>query len=67
MLISQNAKCGALSIYECDRCKRQVERPKIWQLKAGLNGKDYKMICHLCEKCFRALQRGIKNYDKEKS
>lgn len=48
------------STYKCDRCGRIVDVKH----KIGLYTQEYlsnsKKYCDLCEKCFRALDRGIK-------
>lgn len=60
MLIDRNTINGNLSMYECDRCKAKITRPETWTIKAGHGAENAKTICHLCDKCYKALERGLK-------
>ena len=64
MLLKVDIKNKFKSMYECDRCGRIVDvKHKIGIYMQGYlsNSKKY---CDLCEKCFRALDRGIKKGKK---
>ena len=61
MLVKTDFKNQFKSTYVCDRCGKEMDvKHKIGLFKQGYlrNPKKY---CDLCEKCFRALERGIKN------
>lgn len=64
MLINKSCQKGVKSIYKCDRCGEKVDVKH----KIGISTQRYltnsKKYCDLCEKCFRALDRGIKKGKK---
>lgn len=64
MLLKKDFQNQFKSTYKCDRCGQIVDvkhKIGIYTQKYLCNSKKY---CDLCEKCFRALERGIKNGKK---
>lgn len=60
MLLKVNLQTNLKSMYECDRCEARMttkERHLFYHDSFKTGKKKY---CDLCEKCFRALDRGIK-------
>ena len=66
MLLKVNLQTNLKSMYECDRCKAVIttrERHTFYHQNYKIGKVKY---CDLCEKCFRALERGIKNGNRKK-
>lgn len=61
MLVKTDFKNQFRSTYVCDRCGKEMDVKH----KIGLYKQEYlknsKKYCDLCLKCFKALERGIKN------
>ena len=62
MLIKANWKDGRKSIYKCDRCDKEISKKDdnfyglfIKKSNEGIARKK----CDLCDRCYRALIRGI--------
>lgn len=67
MLIKKDFKNQFESTYACDRCGKIVDV----QHKVGIYLQRYlnnsRKYCDLCEKCFKALERGIKKGKKNEN
>lgn len=65
MLLKVNLQTNLKSMYKCDRCGSITDvkhKVGIYIQKHLSNSRKY---CDLCEKCFRALDRGIKKGKKK--
>lgn len=49
------------STYKCDRCEKIITKRHRIGIYIQNNTETPKKYCDLCERCFRALERGIKN------
>lgn len=59
MLLKVNLQTNLKSMYECDRCGARMttkERHLFYHDSFKTGKKKY---CDLCERCFRAMDRGI--------
>ena len=64
MLLKVNLRSNLKSMYECDRCGARIttrERHTFYHQSFKESSKKY---CDLCDKCYRALNRGIKKGKK---
>ena len=60
MIIDKSTHKNQKSKYICDRCGTIIEateRNSLYYQRMNTNPKKY---CDLCDKCFRAFERGIK-------
>lgn len=60
MVIHMDYHDSSKIIYQCDRCKRKLTRLETWSIKSSLGGYSFKILCHLCDRCYKALEKGIK-------
>ena len=64
MLLKVNLRSNLKSMYECDRCGARIttrERHTFYHQSFKESSKKY---CDLCDKCYRALNRGLKKGKK---
>lgn len=64
MLLKVNLQTNLKSMYECDRCGARIttrERHTFYHQSFKEASKKY---CDLCDKCYRALNRGLKKGKK---
>ncbi len=59
MLISTNVRDKTKSIYMCDRCKREITLKEKVAIYTSINNQNIKKRYDLCNKCYKALKRGI--------
>lgn len=64
MLLKVNLQTNTKSMYECDRCGARMTTRERHTLYHQTFTKSNKKYCDLCDKCFRALDRGIKKGKK---
>ena len=64
MLVNKDLKNQFKSTYECDRCGARMTTRERHILYHQTFTKSNKKYCDLCDKCFRALNRGIKKGKK---
>lgn len=64
MLIDKSCQKGIKSIYKCDRCGTKTIKKHRIGVYIQNDTETPKKYCDLCEKCFRALDRGIKKGKK---
>jgi hypothetical protein len=67
MLLKVNLQTNTKSMYECDRCGARMTTRERHTLFHQTFTKSSKKYCDLCEKCFRALDRGIKKGKKNEN
>ena len=66
MLLKVDLKCHKGTLYKCDRCGKQGSKEQIRGIyRTNDSGRPVK-VYDLCERCWRAFERGIQIYLMEK-
>lgn len=62
MLVEKNRSCSYTSKYVCDRCKKGISRKEknLYSIYVRYIDGNPSKQWDLCDRCFNALQRGIK-------